>query len=347
MLTPRPWRVDTARLQAGLCTAALQRGDGWVTVTIALRFGYHTRTAWSEVALTLRRLMCALVVAGLSGCGPNYSPDTYSTNAVQQANKVEQGVIVGVRNVDVSATGAAGAITGAAAGGIAGAQVGSGPISALSALGGSLVGGLAGTAVEHATADTFAYEYIVRKASGELVSVTQKDKTPLTLGLHVLVIAGNQARIVPDYTVASDGSPKATDKPKPPEQEADKPHSPPGGASAGQSGAAPGAPISLAPPASTAGAALPAPVVATPLATPAPASTNMPQPNSALVPNSSPMPPSVPVQGNTAAPASTPVPGTTPVPATAPVPATTTTPTVTPLPSSPPAAASLGIRPGG
>jgi len=241
-------------------------------------FGYHTRTKWSEVALTLRHLICALVVAGLSGCGPNYSPDTYSTTAVQQANKVEQGVIVGVRNVDVSATGAAGAVTGAAAGGIAGAQVGSGPISALSALGGSLVGGLAGTAVEHATADTSAFEYIVRKSGGDLVSVTQKDKTPLTLGLHVLVIAGNQARIVPDYTVPAEppSNSAATDKAKSPEQEGDKP----------------GTPISLAPPASAGGDAVPAPVTATPLAAP----------TAAPAPNYTPMPPT------TSAPASTPVP---------------------------------------
>jgi outer membrane lipoprotein SlyB len=33
------------------------------------------------------------------------------------------------------------------------------------------------------------------------VSVTQKDATPLPIGQKVLVIAGKQARIVPDYTV--------------------------------------------------------------------------------------------------------------------------------------------------
>jgi len=228
--------------------------------------------------VTRRHLICALVVAGLSGCGPNYSPDTYSTTAVQQANKVEQGVIVGVRNVDVSASGTAGAVTGAAAGGIAGAQVGSGPISALSALGGSLVGGLAGTAVEHATADTSAYEYIVRKSSGDLVSVTQKDKAPLTLGLHVLVIAGNQARIVPDYTVPADASskPGEGDKSKPPEQAGDKP----------------GAPISLTPPGLAGGDAVPAPVTATPLAapTPGPALNYTPMPNTTAAPPSSTTP---------------------------------------------------------
>jgi outer membrane lipoprotein SlyB len=140
-------------------------------------------------------------VAGMSACGPSYSPDTYASNAAQQANKVEQGVVVGMRKVAVSAAGTVGTLTGAAAGGIAGSQVGVGPISAFSALGGSLVGGLAGSTAEHATGDTSAFEYIVRKPNGDLVSVTQKDKTPLVLGQKVLVIAGVQARVVPDYTV--------------------------------------------------------------------------------------------------------------------------------------------------
>jgi outer membrane lipoprotein SlyB len=153
-----------------------------------------------------------LTLAGvLAGCGPSYSPDTYASNAVQQANKVERGQIVGVREVAVSASGTVGAVSGGAAGGIAGAQVGNGPISALTALGGSLVGGVAGVAAEHVADDTTAFEYIVRKPNGDLVSVTQRDKTPLALGQKVLVIAGNQARIVPDYTVAAD--PPAVAKP--------------------------------------------------------------------------------------------------------------------------------------
>jgi outer membrane lipoprotein SlyB len=198
-------------------------------VTSASGFGYHSGAARSDAALKPCLPILALLVAGLSGCGPNYSPDTYNTNAVQQANKVEQGIIVGVRQVGVTASGTTGTVSGAAAGGIAGAQAGTGPISALTALGGSLVGGLAGAAVEHATADTAAFEYIVRKANNDLVSVTQKDKTPLALGLHVLVIAGNQARVVPDYTVAADLQPKpstpaAPEKPKQPgAAEADKP----------------------------------------------------------------------------------------------------------------------------
>jgi outer membrane lipoprotein SlyB len=176
-------------------------------------------------------LLPILLLAGLSGCGPSYSPDTYATNAVQQANKAEQGVIVGVRAVAVSAAGTVGAVTGAAAGGIAGSQVGVGTVNAFSALGGSLVGGLAGSAVEHATSDTTAFEYIVRKSNNELVSVTQKDKVPLALGEKVLVIGGNQARVVPDYTVAITDKPtdaaKTTDAAKPAQAEARSPAEPP------------------------------------------------------------------------------------------------------------------------
>ncbi len=141
-------------------------------------------------------------VAALGGCAPSYSPDTYASGSVQQANKVEQGVVAGRRQVGVSADGTAGGLTGAAAGGIAGAQApGGGVRTALTALGGSVVGGLVGSGIERATGDTTAYEYVVRKANGELVSVTQKDARPLELGQKVLVIAGGQARIVPDYIV--------------------------------------------------------------------------------------------------------------------------------------------------
>ena len=50
----------------------------------------------------------------------------------------------------------------------------------------------------------------MRKPNGDLLSVTQKDEVPLKLGQKVLLIAGNQARIVPDYTVTTDTQAKET-----------------------------------------------------------------------------------------------------------------------------------------
>ncbi len=147
----------------------------------------------------------ALVLAAVAGCGGEYSPNTYSATAVQQANKVAQGVVVGVREIKVSASETVGAVAGGAVGAIAGSQVpGSTLGEAFGTVGGTMIGGLVGAGAEHTVRDTKAFEYIVRKGNGDLVSVTQKDEVPLAIGQHVLVIAGSQARIVPDYIVPVD-----------------------------------------------------------------------------------------------------------------------------------------------
>ena len=151
------------------------------------------------------------------GCTPGFSPNTYSSSAVQQASKVDTGVVIGVRQVSISVDATLASTTGAAAGGIAGSQVADSTVSALGALGGAVLGGIAGNQVGHKLQDTYGYEYIVRKPKGDLVSVTQKDITPLKIGEHVLIIQGVQARIVKDYTepVGADLT-AAADKPQPP-----------------------------------------------------------------------------------------------------------------------------------
>lgn len=137
----------------------------------------------------------------LVACGQRFSPDAYATRAVQQMNRVEQGVVIGRRNVTVQAEGTTGATTGAAAGGLIGAQSpGTDMTRTIGGVGGALIGGLFGAATERVAGDTTATEYIVRKTNGDLVSVTQRDATQLDLGQRVLVIGGAQARIVPDYT---------------------------------------------------------------------------------------------------------------------------------------------------
>lgn len=196
----------------------------------------------------------------LAACTPSYSPDTYASRAVQQANKVEAGVVAGRRQIEISADGSTGAVTGAAAGGVAGTRVGGGDItSAFAGIGGGLLGGLIGTGVEKAVGSSLGYEYIVRKPNGDLISVVQRDQTPLAIGQKVLVIAGAQARIVPDYTVH--------DAPPPAPAPAAAPHAPV------QSETLPPAPASEAVPAPAAAlpeAPLPAP------AEPAPAKAGSP-----------------------------------------------------------------------
>jgi outer membrane lipoprotein SlyB len=129
---------------------------------------------------------------------------------VQQASKVDQGIVVGVRKIDVSADTTVGVVTGAAAGGAVGSEApGGGVTAALGTVGGGLIGGLIGSTAQHTTGDTTAYEYVVREPKGDLVSVTQRDTAPLQIGTHVLVISGKQARIVRDYTVNVETPPTA------------------------------------------------------------------------------------------------------------------------------------------
>jgi outer membrane lipoprotein SlyB len=160
--------------------------------------------------------LLAIALATLAGCAPDYSPNTYAANAVQQANKVEPGVVVGYRQVQISASGTVGAVTGGAAGGILGSQTDiSGVSTALGALGGTLVGGIVGTTIEHTTGDTTGWEYIVRKPTGELLAVTQREPSPIPIGQKVLVITGNQARVIADYSVAVEPPPaSSSDKEK-------------------------------------------------------------------------------------------------------------------------------------
>jgi len=174
------------------------------------------------------KLGLALVtLAALTGCAPDYSPNTYNASAVQQANKVDFAIVVGFRQVSISAAGTVGAVTGGAAGGILGSQVGpTSTASALGAVGGGVVGSLLGAGIEHATSDTTGWEYIVQKPNGDLLSVTQREPQPIPLGQKVLVISGSQARIIPDYSVAKEPPPKVDkakdDKTKDDKKDADQ-----------------------------------------------------------------------------------------------------------------------------
>jgi outer membrane lipoprotein SlyB len=195
---------------------------------------------------------------------------------VQQANKVERAVVIGYRQVDIKANGTVGAVSGGAAGGILGAQAGDTNVTtALGTVGGTLVGGIVGTFIEHVGGDTTGWEYIVRKPDNELLSVTQREPQPLPIGQKVLVITGNQARVIADYSATADAppaAPQSTDKPAP--------KTPPEGAAAAATQPAPAsAPEPVAsppsPPAPSAAAAQPpAPATASdpPTATPAPPS---------------------------------------------------------------------------
>jgi outer membrane lipoprotein SlyB len=156
-------------------------------------------------------LLPALLPLALAGCNQGYSPNTYASNAAQVEATVQRGVIIGVRQVMISANGTLSTAAGAAAGGVAGSQVSGGAVAtALGTIGGTLAGSIGGAAAAQAVGDTKGWEYIVQEDGDKLVSVTQTSKTALPIGQHVLVISDSQqARIVPDYTVQIAAAPAA------------------------------------------------------------------------------------------------------------------------------------------
>ena len=148
-----------------------------------------------------------------------------------------------------------------------GSQAASGPVSAFTAFGGSRSMASLGRR-QHTTADTMVFEVIFRKANGDLVSVTQKDKAPLAIGQRVLVIAGNQAKVLPDPTVPPSSGGAMTAKPPEaggrPDRAADpKPGDPAKAATAPSAAAVPASNAATPPPGANPGNAPAGPPTAT------------------------------------------------------------------------------------
>jgi outer membrane lipoprotein SlyB len=107
--------------------------------------------------------------------------------------------VVSYREVDVDdpALGL-GTAAGATAGGIAGAQIGKGSGSAVAALGGVLVGGAIGYLLDQEMGATKAFEYILEKKNGNLMTLAQKQDNPIPKGTKVFILYGVKARVIPE-----------------------------------------------------------------------------------------------------------------------------------------------------
>ncbi len=136
---------------------------------------------------------------GLAACS-THSGDTYDRAEMGRAMSLERGTVVSVREVRVKGTESyVGTGIGAAAGGIAGYQLGGeGWINALGAVGGAVLGGLAGTAAEEGLTRDTAQEIIVEKPGGTTVVVVQKaGEYALVPGQAVVIVRGDKMRVVP------------------------------------------------------------------------------------------------------------------------------------------------------
>ena len=141
-------------------------------------------------------LACVLMA---TGCNNEYSPNTYSSGGMQQVNKVDHAVVKSVRQVSVKEAGLnAGTAVGGITGGVGGAQIGQGKGAALAAIGGALAGAAIGTIAQQSAMETKAFEYILDRGKGDLITLAQKQDQPFEIGAHVLILYGVQARIIAD-----------------------------------------------------------------------------------------------------------------------------------------------------
>ena len=152
----------------------------------------------------LNKFICILYTLQvfLAGCAV-HSSSNYTRPEMGRAATVMTGVILALRDVQISGTNsgigvgagaAAGATGGAAAGGdVAGAVIG--------AIGGAVVGGVVGAVTEEALTRAGAVEFIIKQENGQSIAVVQTNEDNLVVGDKILILRSKKIRIIKDNTL--------------------------------------------------------------------------------------------------------------------------------------------------
>lgn len=140
----------------------------------------------------------------LAGCAI-HPTSNYTRPEMQRAATVMDGVILALRDVQISGTNsgvgvAAGVGAGAAAGAAAG---GDATGAALGAIGGAVVGGVVGAVTEEALTRAGAVEFIIKQENGQKIAVVQINEDNLAVGDKILILRSNKLRIIKDTTSAN------------------------------------------------------------------------------------------------------------------------------------------------
>lgn len=152
----------------------------------------------------MRALMVlGAVILSLAGCASNISPQTYSVGSVGQVNRTISGIVISVREVNVSGTTGVGGTAGSAAGAVLGSSAGGSDSRSniVGAIGGAVIGGLAGSAIEENATKQKAFEYVVETENGNLMTIVQGKGTIFAEGQKVLVLYGSPSRLIADPRV--------------------------------------------------------------------------------------------------------------------------------------------------
>ena len=146
----------------------------------------------------MKRLFLFMTCLFLVSCAQDINNDSYQLSSVGEASRVEKGVIVDVREVRIQGNSQAGTLTGGLAGGVAASTIGRGRGSVLASVGGALLGAFVGGLTQKELTEQRAFQYIVRLTNGEMITVIQGVKNPLSVGQRVFVLYGPETRLIAD-----------------------------------------------------------------------------------------------------------------------------------------------------
>jgi outer membrane lipoprotein SlyB len=148
----------------------------------------------------LAAALAAAMAGALGGCATSVAAGSYPRSQVGQVNRVDEGIILSARPVQIEGNerAAVGTTTGAVLGGIAGSEIGGGEkANAAGAVAGAVIGGLAGNAIEKGVTSRRGFAYTVRKNDGTLVTITQGADIAMQPGQRVFIEYGARARVIP------------------------------------------------------------------------------------------------------------------------------------------------------
>tara|TARA_B100002003_G_scaffold109293_1_gene101225 strand:- start:366 stop:833 length:468 start_codon:yes stop_codon:yes gene_type:complete len=144
-------------------------------------------------------LTFAVLQISLGGCAV-HSGSSYTRPEMGRAATVMKGVILALRDVQISGTNS-GIGAGAGAGAIGGATAGGdAPGAAVGAIAGAVVGGVVGAVTEDALTRAGAVEFIIKQGNGQTVAVVQTNEENLAVGDKVLILRSKKIRIIKDNT---------------------------------------------------------------------------------------------------------------------------------------------------
>lgn len=131
-------------------------------------------------------------------CARDVSSDSYSASSAGSVGKVDEGIIIEIREVKLEGSNSgAGTTVGSLAGGAAGATIGQGRGSLLGMVGGAIAGAFVGAFTEKELTEQKANQYFIRLNSGSIITVIQGKKNALSVGQKVMVLYGRETKVIP------------------------------------------------------------------------------------------------------------------------------------------------------